>query len=474
MSPPLEEKLESASYTTNQSSSSGSHAGSTNVWEERMKQRKMKQSVISTQTGPSAKSASNGLGTSPNDPKGDVPKPSTTKSQASQSLESDPSLEGIPNNTWLQRIYMLNGGERRQFAGRRASVKSEAHRSESHDESTSPSMGPTPSKAETTNQPWTFLPDEQASKSASAPQTVTVPVNHIVKSDGSYAPHRIYDPPLATMSGLGSRSPFMHSNYAPKFLNSRHAARGTSSYRVQPNRGYDSFRYHQYSTSMPNSATMIPYIFVPALPLSQNANHNNPNEQGPSPDVSRTGSSVDEFSGAEDDGGNHRAFGDANVPCYGSGPPYMAFPAIPGNSPAPYMVPVQPYMQMPYTGMWPYYAGQPVGAPVPPVHDTHSLIQQLKTQVEFYFSDENLASDLFLRQQMDAEGFVQLSTILGFKRVHLILQGSLEKNKHPENTDVSLLQSAIRSSSLLSLDAAKMRVRRSSNWQPFVLPSGNP
>merc|ERR1712129_613639 len=42
---------------------------------------------------------------------------------------------------------------------------------------------------------------------------------------------------------------------------------------------------------------------------------------------------------------------------------------------------------------------------------------QLKGQLEFYFSTENLCKDLFLRQQMDDDGWVSLQLISTFNRV---------------------------------------------------------
>lgn len=467
-SPSLEEKAEAALYTTNQSSSSGSQPGSINVWEERMRQRKFKHTGSSNQSGGQPKADSSGSAISPKRGKSVL---SVSSNSKNVNPESDPSLEGIPDNAWLQRIYMLNGGERRAHLTQRTAVKSDTCHSELQARSEDESMCQNFSSqkvgyldSETTCQPWIFPPDVEATITTSPPQAVAMPLNHIVKSDGSYLPHRISDPPMAAMSGIGPRLPFMNMVYAPKVPTSRNAPRGNASYRAHPNKGYDPFRYHQYSASMPNSATMLPYVLVPAIPMSQGITPN-PEEHGPSPDASGTGSSMDDLSGTEDDAGETRSVGDKYVPYHNTGAPYMTHPAFPGSSPTPYMVPFQPFVQMPYPGVWPYYAGQPLSAPIQPAFDTNSLLLQLRGQVEFYFSDENLTSDLFLRKQMDSDGFVQLRTILGFKRIQAMLQGY----QGPENSDVSLLQTALQSSSLLSLDADKMRVRRNSNWQSFVL-----
>ena len=49
-----------------------------------------------------------------------------------------------------------------------------------------------------------------------------------------------------------------------------------------------------------------------------------------------------------------------------------------------------------------------------------TLMAAIKTQVEYYFSTNNLVKDVFLRSQMDTEGFIQLACIMGFKRMTLL------------------------------------------------------
>ena len=41
---------------------------------------------------------------------------------------------------------------------------------------------------------------------------------------------------------------------------------------------------------------------------------------------------------------------------------------------------------------------------------------------EYYFSDENLQKDFFLRNQMDEEGFVPISVIANFNRLQALTQ----------------------------------------------------
>lgn len=41
---------------------------------------------------------------------------------------------------------------------------------------------------------------------------------------------------------------------------------------------------------------------------------------------------------------------------------------------------------------------------------------------EYYFSDDNLQKDFFLRNQMDEEGFVPISVIARFNRLQALTQ----------------------------------------------------
>lgn len=77
---------------------------------------------------------------------------------------------------------------------------------------------------------------------------------------------------------------------------------------------------------------------------------------------------------------------------------------------------------------------------------------QLRTQLEYYFSPDNLYKDHFLRNQMDAQGFVPLQVLAEFNRVkYSILLGQ----------DPTLLIRAIQTSDVLQFDRSGLpRVRR--------------
>jgi len=100
----------------------------------------------------------------------------------------------------------------------------------------------------------------------------------------------------------------------------------------------------------------------------------------------------------------------------------------------------------------------PAPAPVP------SLWDQLRAQIEFYFSEENLNRDFFLRRQMSPEGYVPLILLSGFARVR-----SLTPMDDGGYGIIGMLGEALSTSAFLELDPSRTKVRRRKNWQRFIL-----
>lgn len=79
---------------------------------------------------------------------------------------------------------------------------------------------------------------------------------------------------------------------------------------------------------------------------------------------------------------------------------------------------------------------------------------------EYYFSVDNLLKDLFLRRQMDSQGFVPLEFIAGFNRI-----------KHL-STDLDLIKYVCQQSNAVEYrtgEDGQDRLRRRENWQQWVL-----
>jgi hypothetical protein len=69
------------------------------------------------------------------------------------------------------------------------------------------------------------------------------------------------------------------------------------------------------------------------------------------------------------------------------------------------------------------------------------LLAKVKTQIEFYFSTQNLQNDPFLVSKMNAEKFVPISVIASFRKISEL------------TTDTSLIVQAVRDSSVCSVDS---------------------
>eukprot|EP00736_Rhodelphis_marinus_P013271 Rmarinus@m.13789 len=85
------------------------------------------------------------------------------------------------------------------------------------------------------------------------------------------------------------------------------------------------------------------------------------------------------------------------------------------------------------------------------------LKEMLRAQIEYYFSMENLIRDIYLRMNMDAEGWIDLSLIADFNRVRQL------------STDLALIREALEESQTLELDGG--RVRKKGDWKQWVFPA---
>ncbi|KAJ7637066.1 winged helix DNA-binding domain-containing protein [Roridomyces roridus] len=88
------------------------------------------------------------------------------------------------------------------------------------------------------------------------------------------------------------------------------------------------------------------------------------------------------------------------------------------------------------------------------------LRHEILGQLEFYLSPDNMATDLYLRQQMDSQGWIRIEVLASFKRVQA------------KTADVNLVRD------VLGLSAyAEIRgewVRSTEGWEKFVLPTAEP
>ncbi|CAA7410743.1 unnamed protein product [Spirodela intermedia] len=78
------------------------------------------------------------------------------------------------------------------------------------------------------------------------------------------------------------------------------------------------------------------------------------------------------------------------------------------------------------------------------------LRYRLTQQIDYYFSDNNLSTDEFLRKQMDEQGWVSLYLIADFKRVKIL------------TNNIIFISDAVRASTVVELEGSK--IRRRNDW----------
>ncbi|KAF5008591.1 hypothetical protein FDECE_5143 [Fusarium decemcellulare] len=97
----------------------------------------------------------------------------------------------------------------------------------------------------------------------------------------------------------------------------------------------------------------------------------------------------------------------------------------------------------------------------PPQFWDGMVVSMLKSQIEYYFSIENLCKDMYLRKRMDSQGFVPLHFITAFKRMRdLSADMGLIRAVCEQSVDVDYV---------VGEDDCE-RLRRREDWQKFVLP----
>ncbi|SMY20234.1 unnamed protein product [Zymoseptoria tritici ST99CH_1A5] len=115
-----------------------------------------------------------------------------------------------------------------------------------------------------------------------------------------------------------------------------------------------------------------------------------------------------------------------------------------------------------HPGMYEYPNGMPMHPmPYNPMIDQQYLWDMVSNQLEYYFSLDNLLKDMFLRKNMDSQGFVFLDVIASFNRMKQL------------TTDKDLIKTVCLKADVIEIrvgDDGKDRLRRREGWEQFVLP----
>ena len=88
------------------------------------------------------------------------------------------------------------------------------------------------------------------------------------------------------------------------------------------------------------------------------------------------------------------------------------------------------------------------------------LKSNIKAQIEYYFSRENLLKDFFLRRKMDPEGYLPVTLVASFNRVRSL------------TNDVTFIMAAVQDSKVVQIKDGRMRCKDDPEYWP--LPSDQP
>ncbi|KAL3505424.1 hypothetical protein ACH5RR_035265 [Cinchona calisaya] len=119
--------------------------------------------------------------------------------------------------------------------------------------------------------------------------------------------------------------------------------------------------------------------------------------------------------------------------------PFMYVPRLPPES---------------FRGM-PFIAQAPPAPMFFPVMDP-PLPALIIKQIEYYFSDDNLVKDDYLRSNMDDEGWVPIDLIASFPRVQQL------------TTDIPLILDSLRASVVVEVKEQGVKIRRRNDWKKWT------
>merc|ERR1711935_1155955 len=90
------------------------------------------------------------------------------------------------------------------------------------------------------------------------------------------------------------------------------------------------------------------------------------------------------------------------------------------------------------------------------------LKSNIKAQIEYYFSRENLQKDFFLRRKMDSEGFLPVTLVASFNRVRSL------------TNDVTFIMQAVAQSEIVEVKDGKLRSKDDPTSWPLTLDQPDP
>ncbi|QSL66231.1 hypothetical protein MERGE_000606 [Pneumocystis wakefieldiae] len=123
-------------------------------------------------------------------------------------------------------------------------------------------------------------------------------------------------------------------------------------------------------------------------------------------------------------------------------------------------IPFYPNEKYQQSYMYDYPHVNHVGMFMPVVYDPVALKNCILSQIDYYFSVENLCKDLFLRRHMDSQGWVNLLILANFNRIRSF---ALEYNFIRDVTTYSRTVD-------VNFSDGYDRVRKKEGWEIWILP----
>lgn len=130
------------------------------------------------------------------------------------------------------------------------------------------------------------------------------------------------------------------------------------------------------------------------------------------------------------------------------------------NSFGPQLTPIQTEFPGMYNGYNPMFPGVMSPVPYSGGIEPNALFSMVTAQVEYYFSIENLCKDMYLRSNMDSQGWVPLRVIAGFNRIKSLTE------------DINVIRwvcQASRNIEFRPVEDGDDRVRKVDKWEQWVL-----
>lgn len=135
------------------------------------------------------------------------------------------------------------------------------------------------------------------------------------------------------------------------------------------------------------------------------------------------------------------------------------YPGAPNNFGSP-LSPIQTEMHGMYGSYPTMYPGIMSAMPYNAALEPMALMSTVAAQLEYYFSIENLCKDMYLRSNMDSQGWVPLSVIAGFNRIKTLTE------------DMNLIRHVCQMSRNIEFrpaDDGNDRLRKLDKWEQWIL-----